>query len=145
MRCFDRFEHQIRVSGLGQRIGDLVREIALMRIVATEFLERRDDLCGLSLSEDGEPRVSCSLRVASWSSCRCAINTIALIKSATVDTIPESKGNGNGSGALPPVASSAMFKASHTATPMPSAPNSRGRAIQSIAELTKRWTHGASR
>ena len=54
MRCFDRFEHEIWVSGLGQRIGDLVREVALMRIVATEFLEQRNDLCGLSLGEDGE-------------------------------------------------------------------------------------------
>ena len=87
---------RIRVSGLGQRIGDLVREVALKRIVATEFLEQRDDLCGLSLSEDGELEGQlfppCGQLVIK---CRCAINTfIALIKSATVDTITESKENG---------------------------------------------------
>ena len=39
MRCFDRFEREaIRVSGLGQRIGDLVREVALVGIVATDKL-----------------------------------------------------------------------------------------------------------
>jgi hypothetical protein len=53
-RRFDRLEHDLRVGGLGHRFGDMVAPVALMWVVATEFLEERDDLGRLGLGENGE-------------------------------------------------------------------------------------------
>ncbi len=52
MRRIDRSQQGLRIGRLSQRLGDPVALVALVRVVAAEFLQERNDLRGLLLGQD---------------------------------------------------------------------------------------------